>query len=61
MPLLLQLDSVNAAIFWFDAVNAAIFPVKRRWLRFFSGSTPLMPLLFWLNAVNSVIFPVKRR
>ena len=42
-------------------VNAAIFPVQRRWRRFFSGSTPLTPVLLRLNAVNAAIFPVKRR
>ena len=38
--------------------TAAICPVKRR---FFSGKTPLTPLIFWFNAVNSAIFPVERR
>ena len=41
-----------------NAVNAAIFPVKRRWRRYFSVLTPLF---FRLNAVNAASFPVKRR
>ena len=40
---------------------AAIFPVKRRYRRYFSGSTPLTQLFFRFNAVNAAIFPVKRR
>ena len=38
--------------------TAAIFPLKRRQRRFFSGSTPLTLLFFRFNAVNSAIFPV---
>ena len=45
----------TSLIFRFNAANAAIFPVQRR---YFSGSTPLF---FRLNAVNAAIFPVKRR
>ena len=39
----------------------ASFPVEHRQLRYFSGSTTLMPLFFRLNAVNAAVFPVKRR
>ena len=41
-----------------NAVNAAIFPVNRRWRRYFSVLTPLF---FRLNAVNAASFPLKRR
>ena len=57
--------------FRFNAVNAAIFPVQRRYRRYFSGSPPLLPLFFGstpltpvafrLNAVNAANFPVERR
>ena len=49
------------AIYWYisgNAVKAAVFPVKRRYCRYFSVLTPLF---FQLNAVNAAIFPVKRR
>ena len=38
--------------------TVAIFLVTRR---YFSGKTPLTPLIFRLNAVNAANFPVKRR
>ena len=40
-----------ALLFQLKAVNAAIFPVKRRQRRYFFG----------FNAVNAAIFPLKRR
>ena len=54
-----------------NAVNAAIFSVKRRQRLYTDKKTPLTPLFFRLNAVNAfiptknavnaAIFPVKRR
>ena len=43
-------------IFQFNAVKAAGFPVQRRQICQFSGSTPLTSLLFRFNAVNAAIF-----
>ena len=43
------------------AATAAMFPVKRRLRRYFSGSTRLTPLFFRFNAVNAAFLPVKRR
>ena len=39
----------------------AIFLVKRRYCRYFSGWTPSAPVFFQLNAVNTAIYPIKRR
>ena len=47
--------------FQFNAVIAAIFPVQRRQVCQFSGSTPLTSLLFRFIAVNAAIFHIKRR
>ena len=57
--------------FRLTAVDAAIFPVERRYFSHFSGWVPLTPLFFQLNvanaaisrliSVNAVIYLVKRR
>ena len=58
--LLFRLNAFNVAIFWLNAVKAAIFLVKGRYHRYFSYQTPLTLLLFLLNAVNDATFPGKR-
>ena len=54
----------------FNDFKAALSPVQRRQRRYFSGSTPLLPLFLQFNAVdaaffrftavNVAIFPVQR-
>ena len=45
----------------FNAVNAAIFPVQRRYRHHFPSSTPIALLFFQFNAVNAAIFGVHFR
>ena len=53
------------------AVDAAVFPVERRYFSHFSGWAPLTPLFFQLNVTNAaisrlisvsaVVYPIKGR
>ena len=60
-PLFLQLKAVNPSVFYINAVETAIFPMKRCEPPLFCRLMAVTPKIFQLNAVNAVIFSAKCR